>query len=307
MDTTKREFLAHAGLTVAAGAVLAGGAAAATVAPTIDGDPGPVSALGAGGRRRKILITGAGTGFGHGVALRLAERGHDVIATVELASQITQLRATAKQRGVPLRVEKVDILSDRDRAFAASFDFDILLNNAGIGQGGSVAEMPMDVFRSQFETNVFSALDLTQKVVRRWVDAKKPGRILFVSSVLGLYAPPFVGAYSASKHALEAIAASMHDELKPFGIKVATINPGPYLTGFNDRMLESYKDWYDPQRNFIDHTKLKFPSSQFDPSGAIDGFVAIIEQDGGKFRNVVPATIVPTVREQQARAWEKDA
>ncbi|MBR1194191.1 SDR family oxidoreductase [Bradyrhizobium sp. AUGA SZCCT0240] len=313
MDTNKREFMT--GVASGVFAAMAGAStmpANASAAQFADASGLNKSTNRANqdskvrGNDKKILITGAGSGFGRNVALRLASRGHDVIASVELPSQVTSLRDAAKQQGVVLRVEKINILHERDREFASSLDVDILLNNAGTGEGGSVAEMPIDVIRSQFETNVFSSLDLTQKVVRRLIDNRRSGKIIFMSSVVGLFTPPFTGAYSASKHALEAIAESLHSELKPYGIKVATINPGPYLTGFNDRMMEAYKVWYRPQQNFIDHSKLAFPSDQFDPNTATDGIVQVVESDSGKFRTVLPANFVEITKKFQASAWDRD-
>jgi len=254
---------------------------------------------------KRILLTGAGSGFGMYTALQLASRGHQVIATVELPSQMTTLRKLAKDRNVDLRVEKVDIIQERDRNFAASIDADILFNNAGIGEGGSVAELPIDIIRHQFETNVFSSLDLTQKFIRRLVEEKRQGKVIFMSSVVGLFSPAFAGAYSASKHAIEAVAEALYQEVKPFGIKVATINPGPYLTGFNDRMMEAYKLWFNPNLNFIDHSGLSFPGEQFDPLGAIDDIVKVIESDTGKFRNIIPSDFESVVKQFQTDAWER--
>lgn len=85
-----------------------------------------------------VLITGAGTGFGHEVSLRMAEKGFDVIAGVEITAQVFTLSQEAKKRGVSLRVEKLDVTCDGDRQKAADWDVDILLNNAGISEGGSV-------------------------------------------------------------------------------------------------------------------------------------------------------------------------
>jgi len=126
-----------------------------------------------------------------------------------------------------------------------------------------------------------------------------------MSSVVGLFSPAFTGAYSASKHAIEAIAEALYEELKPFGIKVATVNPGPYLTGFNDRMMETYKAWYNPKVNFIDHTGLSFPGEQFDPLSAINDIVNVIESDNGKFRNIIPSNFEAVVKQLQANAWER--
>lgn len=81
-----------------------------------------------------------------------------------------------------------------------------------------------------------------------------------MSSVAGLTVDPFTGAYSASKHAIEAFAIALDKELKYFGIQIATINPGPFLTGFNDRMFETWKSWRDtPEDRVFDYSQLAFP------------------------------------------------
>lgn len=91
-----------------------------------------------------ILITGAGTGFGREIALRLAREGHDVIAGVEIQAQIFELEQAAKADGSKLSVEKLDVVDDGDRQKAATWDIDVLLNNAGISEGGSIADIPAE-------------------------------------------------------------------------------------------------------------------------------------------------------------------
>ncbi|MCC4106156.1 SDR family oxidoreductase [Serratia ureilytica] len=254
--------------------------------------------------KKTVLITGAGSGFGQSVSLALAARGHHVIAGVQLTPQVTQLLELARQHGVSLQVEKLDILEPRDREYAWQWDIDVLFNNAGIAEAGAVAEMPIDVLRSQFETNVFSSMALTQGFIKRMV-ARRSGKIVFVSSVAGLLTGAFTGAYCASKHALEAIAEALHMELAEFGVKVATVNPGPYLTGFNDRMMESFRKWYDPKVNFIDHSKLKFPFDQFDPQEMVDKMVSVIEEDNGLFRNLLPESFIQVVKDDQSNGWTR--
>lgn len=254
--------------------------------------------------KKTVLITGAGSGFGQAVSLALAARGHKVIAGVQLTPQVTQLLALAKQRGVSLQVEKLDILDQRDREYAWKWDIDVLFNNAGIAEAGAVAEMPIDVLRSQFETNVFSSMALTQGFIKQMV-ARRSGKIVFVSSVAGLLTGAFTGAYCASKHALEAIAEALHMELAEFDVKVATVNPGPYLTGFNDRMMESYRKWYDTKVNFIDHSNLKFPFDQFDPQEMVDKMVSVIEEDNGLFRNLLPESFIQIVKDDQSNGWTR--
>ena len=175
---------------------------------------------------KRVLITGAGTGFGFEVAMRLAEKGFDVIAAVEIYAQVQTLKRQAADRGVTLRVEKLDVTNDGDRRKALGWDVEILVNNAGVGEGGSVVDIPAANIRNQWEVNVTGPLLLTQGIAKQMVK-RGAGRIVWVSSREGLNVNPFTGIYAASKHAVEAIAETMKLELQEFGIEIATVNPGP--------------------------------------------------------------------------------
>src|SRR5580704_12600487 len=165
---------------------------------------------------KKVLITGAGTGFGHEVAMRLALKGFDVIAAVEVYAQVQTLKREAAARGVTLQVEKLDVTSDGDRKKALSWEVEILVNNAGVLEGGSVLDIPGPNMRHEFEVNVIGPLLLTQGIAKQMVK-RRQGRIVWVSSREGLNVNPFTGVYSASKHAVEAIAETMSLELQEFG------------------------------------------------------------------------------------------
>ncbi|HCK4343500.1 TPA: SDR family oxidoreductase [Pseudomonas aeruginosa] len=256
-------------------------------------------------KQKRILVTGAGSGFGREVALRLAARGHRTIAGVRGAGQAADLREEAGRRGVPLRVETLDITVAADRERAWEWDVDVLLNNAGSAEAGASAEIPLELVRALFETNVFANLELTQGFVRRMVEQKRGGKVLFVSSIAGLITGPYTGPYCASKHALEAFAEALHAELKPFGIQVGTINPGPYQTGFNDRMMETWKRWYDPRRHFTDHSGVRFPFEQHDPEEMFASMVERVEADQGPFRTLLPEAFVEVVKKEQAQAWQR--
>ncbi|MFT8718035.1 SDR family oxidoreductase [Acetobacter sp.] len=250
-----------------------------------------------------VLITGAGTGFGHEVSLRMAEKGFDVIAGVEIAAQVFTLSEEAKKRGVSLRVEKLDVTCDGDRQKAADWDVDILLNNAGISEGGSVADIPADNLRWQYEVNIVGPIALTQIVLRNMVKKKK-GKIVFMSSVAGLTTDPFAGAYSSSKHAIEAIASALSQEVKEFGIEVATVNPGPFLTGFNDRMFETWESWEDdPSERLFDYSKIAFPHEQYDPEPVFETTVGVLSGEIQTYRNVEPKEIIPEQRQQLNAVW----
>ncbi|KXV72069.1 SDR family oxidoreductase [Acetobacter cerevisiae] len=250
-----------------------------------------------------VLITGAGTGFGREVALRLAAEGFDVIAGVEIAPQVYELSEEARSRNVTLQVEKLDVTHEGDRQKAEDWDVDILLNNAGISEGGAVADIPAKNLRRQYEVNIIGPVLLTQIVLRKMV-AKKKGKVVFMSSVAGLTADPFTAAYSSSKHAVEAIAASLSQEVREFGIEVATVNPGPFLTGFNDRMFDTWKSWEDdPSKRLFDYSKIAFPHEQYDPEPVFKTTVGVINGSITPYRNVEPKEIIPQQREQMDAAW----
>ncbi len=252
-----------------------------------------------------ILITGAGTGFGHEVALRLAAKGFNVIAGVEIASQVYALSETAKKRGVDLQIEKLDVTCEGDRLKAAQWDVDILLNNAGISEGGAVADIPAANLRRQYEVNIIGPVLLTQLLLRKMVEKKK-GRIVFMSSVAGLTTDPFSGAYSSSKHAIEAIASALSQEVKEFGIEVATVNPGPFLTGFNDRMFESWKSWVDdPTKRLFDYENIAFPHEQYDPEPVFETTIGVLTGEIENYRNVEPKEIIGQQKEQLEAVWNQ--
>jgi NAD(P)-dependent dehydrogenase (short-subunit alcohol dehydrogenase family) len=252
-----------------------------------------------------VLITGAGTGFGKEIAFRLAERDQEVIAGVEIVAQIAAVRAEAAERGIGLRVEKLDITDPDDREKAWGWDVDVLLNNAGIAEGGAVVDLPGDQLRRQFEVNVFGPILLTQGFARTMITRRR-GTIVFMSSVAGLTTDPFTGAYSASKHAVEAFADALHQELAEFGVIVATINPGPFLTGFNDTMFEAWKSWRDnPADRVFDYADLAFPHAQYDPEPVIETAIDVLTGRNTRYRNVLPVEIESDQRKQMDALWDR--
>ena len=254
-----------------------------------------------------ILITGAGSGLNNGAALDLAKRGHDVIAGVENYPQGRALELQAKERGIALRIEKIDVTKEGDRRRAASFDVDVLVNGAGIIEGGAIVDIPGENLRRQFEVNVIGPLLLTQGIARRMIE-RRAGKIIFMSSVVGILCGPFVGAYAASKHALEAVAETMAMELQEFGVEVAVINPGPFLTGFNDSAFLATKVWDDDRsKRVFDYDKLAFPFEQFEPSVAFKSIADVVTGEATLFRNVITPDLAESVREQSLQVWTRNS
>lgn len=252
-----------------------------------------------------VMITGAGSGLNNGAALLLAERGYDVIACVENYPQLRALELQAMTRGVELRIEKLDVTQEGDRRRAADWDVDVLVNGAGIIEGGAIVDVPGDNMRRQFEVNVIGPVLLTQDIAKKMI-AKRSGRIIFLSSVVGILCGPFVGVYAASKHALEAIAETMAMELQEFSVQVAVINPGPYLTGFNDAGFLTPEAWNDdPSTRVFDYEKLSFPFEQFEASVAFESIVDVITGKSPLFRNVVAPELAQGVRAQSELVWTR--
>jgi NAD(P)-dependent dehydrogenase (short-subunit alcohol dehydrogenase family) len=132
------------------------------------------------------------------------------------------------------------------------------------------------------------------------------GRIVWVSSREGLNVNPFTGIYSASKHAIEAIAETMSMELQEFGIEVATINPGPFLTGFNDRGFQTWESWEDePSERLFDYSKLAFPRPQFDPAIMIATMTKVVAGEVDTYRNLEPKAMTEETKKLIEAPWTK--
>lgn len=261
-------------------------------------------------KKKNILITGAGSGLAKGTAIGLAKLGHKVIAATHTWEQMSRFIEEIKDAEYKKNIEliKLDILDYVDCEKAWQYDIDILVNNAGIGQTGPLAEMPVDYLREVMETNTFSTLEFSQPFIKQMVK-KGSGKIIFISSIAGLITAPFLGAYNASKYALDAIAQCLRDELQPYGVTVATINPGPFETGFNDRVYDTYKQWYNKEIHFtkkeaIEKAAKNMANNQFDPQIMIDKMVEVIPQDEHNFRTVHPAKFVEACKTYQERQYE---
>lgn len=185
------------------------------------------------GSRGAVVITGASTGIGEACALHLDECGFQVFAGVRRAQDGDALRAKAGPRLSPLLLDVTDAASigaAREEVERAVGEAGLagLVNNAGIAVPGPLEILPLEEFRRQLEVNVTGALAVTQAflpLVRR-----AQGRIVQMGSISGRLASPFVGAYAASKFALEALTDALRVELLPWGLEVSIIEPGVIST-----------------------------------------------------------------------------
>jgi short-subunit dehydrogenase len=186
-----------------------------------------------------ILITGASSGIGRAAALALSNAGHHVIAAARRLAALEALRSESTGKITPLQLD-LDSAASIEAA-ALEIDritegrgLDALVNNAGFATAGALAELSDRDLRAQFETNVFGLMALTRALLPAML-ARGEGRVINVSSVSGRIPAPLLGAYHASKYALEALSDALRMELAPFGIKVTIVEPGTIRTEFAAR------------------------------------------------------------------------
>jgi NAD(P)-dependent dehydrogenase (short-subunit alcohol dehydrogenase family) len=189
------------------------------------------------GSGQTVVITGASTGIGRACALRLEKMGMQVFAGVRKASDGESL-AEGRPRITPLIIDVTDAATIA-KAQATVTDavgqrgLAGLVNNAGIGVGGPLEFVPLDEMRRQFEVNVFGQLAVTQAFLP--LLRKATGRIVNIGSIGGRLASPFIGPYSASKFAMEALTDALRIELRPWKIDVMIVEPGSIATNIWDK------------------------------------------------------------------------
>ncbi len=190
---------------------------------------------------KTILITGCSSGIGACVAHGLKARGWRVFATARQAADVERLR-TAGLESLSLDLRDATSIQSAVAGVLAQTEgrLEALFNNGAYGQPGAVEDLSREALREQFETNLFGTQELTNRVIpvmRR----QGGGRIVYNSSVLGLVAFPYRGAYVASKFALEGLADTLRLELAGTGIHVCLIEPGPILSRFRDNAHAAYQ------------------------------------------------------------------
>lgn len=202
--------------------------------------------------KKIIVITGAGSGLGKEAAIALARRGHKVYATTQYENECENLNNFANNENIDLESFKLDIRLEEDRNKLLNIDFDCLINNAAIGDSGSICEVRVDRIENVFETNVFSNIKITQVAIKKLLQ-KNNGRIIFLSSLAGRIPFPFLAPYCASKFAIEGFASSLRKEMKSLdetNIQIGIIEPGAYATGFNKENNEKKYSWMQYESYF---------------------------------------------------------
>ena len=207
---------------------------------------------------RWILITGCSSGIGFDAAVSLKDRGYNVIASVKNGADTDALKERGIQHVIELDLRDSESIS-RSVDYAKEVsdgNISALFNNGAYGQPGAVEDLSRDTLRAQFETNLFGVQELTNLLLPTFLD-QPDARIVNCSSVLGMVAMPFRGAYNASKFALEGLTDTLRLELRETSVKVVIIEPGPILTRFRQNALQALEDNIDisASRHQLDYEK----------------------------------------------------
>lgn len=188
-----------------------------------------------------VLITGCSSGIGRCLAYGLRDRGYRVIATARQTADVAALAADGLE-SLQLDLDSSESIQTAVKAALRLSDNRIyaLINNGAYGQAGAVEDLSRATLRAQLETNVLGTQELTNLIIPT-MRAQGEGRIIQISSLLGIACLAYRGAYNASKFALEALSDTMRLELDGTGIFISLVEPGPITSRFRENAFNAYK------------------------------------------------------------------
>lgn len=260
------------------------------------------------------FITGCSSGLGRALAARVLARGHRVIATARRPEALAGLVATDPNRCRALALDVADAAQVAPVVAQAAAVFgrlDVVVNNAGYGLIGAVEEYDEAQIERNFETNFFGALRVIRAVLPIFRKQRR-GHFVTISAAAVIANYPGFSVYGATKWALEGVAESLAAEVRPFGVKVTIVQPGPFRTDFISRSLEratgSIPD-YDPTsgkfRRFLETMSGRQPG---DPDKAADAIIDTVASEHPPLRLVLGKYAVEKARRKLgAAARELDA
>jgi len=202
-----------------------------------------------------VIITGSNRGIGLETALAFGRAGYQVFATMRNPGKATALKQKINAESLPITIFDMDVDSDEsvkkgiDAILKVAGTIDVLINNAGIERHGSIEEIPMTDFKAVMETNYFGVLRCIKAVLPQ-MRQNQSGCIINIASVSGKISSSPLGAYAASKFALEAISEALAGEVKPFNIRVAIVEPGIINTDMAQNIEVGSTSIYPQVRRF---------------------------------------------------------
>lgn len=220
---------------------------------------------------RSVLVTGCSSGIGRCVALALSERGYRVFATARRPEDLEQLERAGLE-AVELHIDDPDSVADAAEQVLSAGGGHIygLFNNGAYGQPGAVEDLSWEVLEQQLRTNLLGWHELTRRVIPG-MRRRGEGRIIHNSSVLGLVAMPYRGAYNCSKFALEGLADTLRLELHGTGIWVSLVEPGPINSRFRENAHAKFRQNIDAE-NSVHRDNYRAMEARLVKEGATTGF-----------------------------------
>jgi NAD(P)-dependent dehydrogenase (short-subunit alcohol dehydrogenase family) len=245
------------------------------------------------------FITGASTGFGFQLADYLLATGASVVATARKPEALDALCAKYPKTALKLALDvtKQEQVDAAVKAALARFGrIDVLVNNAGYGMVGAIEESHAAEYEPMFETNVFGTVRMAQAVLPHMRE-RKSGHIVNLSSIGGIVGTPGFGMYNASKFAVEGLSEALAQEVKPLGIKVTIVEPGPFRTEFlgrsyteADKHIGDYEQTAGKMRKYAEDQNGKQPG---DPKRGVAAIVKAVESETPPLRLLLGANTIP--------------
>jgi short-subunit dehydrogenase len=230
---------------------------------------------------RVWFITGTSTGFGYLLAEEALKRGERVIATARDVSKLSRLTQQYPGRIHPLTLDVTspsEITAIARQGIAAFGQVDILVNNAGYGVNGAIEEVCEDEFEPMFQTNIYGLIRVTRAFLPHFRQ-RRSGHIFNLSSIAGLIGSPGWGLYNVTKFAVEGFTEALAEEMKPLGVHVTVVEPGPFRTDFLGRssklarrQLADYVTTAGKAREYLKTQSGKQPG---DPQKAVEAIITV--------------------------------
>jgi NAD(P)-dependent dehydrogenase (short-subunit alcohol dehydrogenase family) len=256
------------------------------------------------------LVTGTSSGIGLAIAVTLARGGHKVIATMRNLDGAGELQKIVSAEKLPVTLAALNVDDDASvnetisKALSENGSIDVLVNNAGIGGGGSVEEVPLESFRKIMDTNFFGALRCIKAVIPGMRE-RRHGCIVNITSVAGRIAMAPQAAYAASKWALEALSECLAQEMKAFNVRVAIVEPGVIATPIFAKGTPPLKDSPYPHSRRLAalfNASLSTPTS---PYVVGEQILKIVDSDSWQLRYPVGPDAVPVLEWRASKTDEE--
>ncbi len=265
---------------------------------------------------RVWFITGASTGFGRLLAEEVLQRGERAIATARDVAKVADLEQKYPDhaRALTLDVTKPnEITSVAEKAIAAFGHVDVVVNNAGYGVNGAIEEVAEEEFEPMFQTNIYGLIRTTRAFLPH-LRERRSGHILNFSSIAGLAGSAGWGFYNTTKFAVEGFSEALAAEMKPFGVHVTIIEPGPFRTDFlgrsgklAEREIPGYEATAGKAREYLKTQNGKQPG---DPQKAIEAAIAVVDSPAPPLHLILGKMALTRFRnkiaqwQQEIAAWE---